>query len=723
MLAMLPQRSVEETLSRPKLTAAQRLEYDLVVPGIIHFQEYPDIMLERLTGIAIPPHERTMLYVQLLGASTNIHISSRGTAKSSTVLGLSSMHATWTQARRNSVLLNCVGFRGGQLLYNEIQRWVEGAWDSQEAGPAFLKASIENPKVVTRQASYWTVKLDSQSEKLVLPTNDPDRIRGVRAKALELDEALLASEELIEKVAKHFLTVKGDFRHGGTQSRSNTVTYCSTVDYSFRPFMRYAAEARQSLERDWAAFQAKERGELAKYRELAAYGLGTQTYTTFDYTDLMVVAELGTRDGRRFKVTWPNANIPPVYLPGGLPFTERGPDGEMALRGSPITVYPTYPIDLAAIEGGLYSGAADEATWKSEQRNIADNAAGDVYSHALVDAASCAGEHVIVPRDRLSAEWRKAYDDEAGYVAPVLWHCTDPVVIGIDVANGDRDFSAFVVIRVGPLADGEFNPLTHHGTTTFSSVIWAEQHRRTSHDDVREKLWQLLERYPNVAYFHDPFQDDDWKVCRGIGADVRGVGSGVRDALVYMNVETAPTGRFRIYDPLDPDERVRGYAQDVNARPMLDAISATDVMNDRLVEFTVGQMQQHQLFLPKYLTLSERKLGRECDIAYEASRRLGQQLRKLQQEHTARGRKFFMPASKESLEGKKDLWSAFIYASKQLRAHLIRHQLVINTPPPMGAVVSRVGSKFNAKFGGAHGQAIGGKGGGHARRGNTGHRF
>jgi hypothetical protein len=706
MLRLLKQRSVSETLGL-HLTAQQKLHYETLIPGIIRIQEIPDITLERLTGIVIPPHERTMLYIQLLGASTNVHISSRGTAKSSTVLGLSSIHRSWTRRGRNSVLLNCTGFRGGQLLYNEVQRWIEGAWDSQDSSPGFIKASIMNPKIVTRQASFWEIKFDSDSYKLVLPTNDPDRIRGVRAKDLDLDEALLATEELIEKVAKHFLTVKGDFRHGGTQAEANTVTYCSTVDYSFRPFMRYATAARESLETDWAAFLAKEKGDKARYAELTKFGFCTQTYTSFDYSDLLVRTKLTTRDGRRFKITWPNKDIPIVHLSGGLPFTERGPDGEMVMRGSSLDVYPTYPIDLATVESGLYSGAADEATWKAEQRNIADNAAGDVYAHALVDAASCVGENVIIPADRMSAEWQAQNPLLDGYVPRVMWKCNDPVVIGVDYAGGDRDFTAFTVIRVGPLAMGEFNPLTHHGHTGWSNVIWCEQHRRTSHDDVREKLYQLLERYPNIAYFHDPFQQDDWTVCRGIGLDMKGGGQGVRDALVYINDDVVPHGRFRIYDPLDSDERVRGFATDPNAKPILDAIMPSDILNDKMVEFTVGQMQQRLLYIPKYLQQSERTDGREADIAYEASKRLSQQLRKLQQEPTQRGRKFFMPGSREALEGKKDLFSSFIYAAKQLRAHLIRSQLIINTPPPTGGVVSRIGATRNQR--GFHGRAIGSK--------------
>ena len=72
-------------------------------------------------------------------------------------------------------------------------------------------------------------------------------------------------------------------------------------------------------------------------------------------------------------------------------------------------------------------------------------------------------------------------------------------MIGVDYAGGDRDFTAFVVIRIGPMAEGPFDPFTHHGKTPWSNVIWLEQHHSSSHDDVRAKLHQLLQRYHVVS--------------------------------------------------------------------------------------------------------------------------------------------------------------------------------------------------------------------------------
>lgn len=706
--------SLDDVLKGPELTAEQRLECDLMWPTLLLLQEHPDIFLEALTGIVVPPHQRTMLYQHILGALSNVYVCSRGTAKTSTVDGLGAVHGRLVTKGRDAVLLHAGGFRGGQMLFNEVQRWIEGGWDSQEERPPFVADSIRNPKIVTRQASFWEIPFDSHAKYTTLPTNDPDKILGMRAKALYIDEANTADPQLIEKTAMPFLNVKGDFRHGGAFAASNTVTFTTTIDYTFRPFQRYVRAALNALEIDFAAWKALQAGDAVKYHELAKDGLGRYTYTTFDYTDLMIRKVLAFPDGRRFEVRWPNPDIPLTHRPNGIPFTERDADGVMSRQGRPVDVYVTYPIDFDQIERPLRDGAADEATWKSEQRNIADAAAGDVYPNNVVDEAFSIGEHFILPSSRLSDAWQRMHGDR-DYTAPVLWKCGDPCVIGVDYASGERDFTAFVVVRIGPMATGDFNPLGWRddqgrvclGKTPWSNVIWCEQHHRTSHDDVRAKLHQLMERY-NVVWFHDKAETDPWKVCRGIGLDMRGGGVGVRDSLVYINQERLVSGERRIYDPLDKDERVLGFATDANAIPLLDCIWPQDTLNEKLVEFTLGQMQAKQLYFPKYLQPSERGADRALDPAYEASRVLERQLRKIQQENTARARKFYMPGNRENLEGKKDLFSAFLYAGKLLRAHLIRHQLVTDVRPPMGGRVSHIGSKRN---GGWHGHAIGSRGG------------
>jgi len=88
-------------------------------------------------------------------------------------------------------------------------------------------------------------------------------------------------------------------------------------------------------------------------------------------------------------------------------------------------------------------------------------------------------------------------------------------------------------------------------------------------------------------------------------------------------------------------------------------------------------------------------------IGYDAMKSLDAQLRKLRQAPTKNFRSFYIEGDTAKAQNKKDLWAAFIYAAKQMRAHIIRQRQIDDTPPPMGARISRVGS------GRTHGRTLG----------------
>jgi hypothetical protein len=131
---------------------------------------------------------------------------------------------------------------------------------------------------------------------------------------------------------------------------------------------------------------------------------------------------------------------------------------------------------------------------------------------------------------------------------------------------------------------------------------------------------------------------------------------------------------------------------------MLDAIYPTDQLNDKLVEFTAGQMTQGLLYLPKWLPESERPFDQKLDIGFNGSKILAHQLRVLQQKPTKNFRTFFVKGDKEDTTNKKDLWAAFIYAAKQARAHMIRQRMINEAPPPMGGVITRIGGQNGGRL-------------------------
>lgn len=692
--------SLLELLAGPPVTAAERLEVERLLRPLLWMQQYPDIAIMDTAGVALPPHQRIMIYLAHLGASWNVNVSSRGTSKSSAWCVLYQGYKTLVFAKRKSVVLSATGFRGGQLIMNDYQRLVEGGWDGQEADLSFWKRSIESPNIVHRAQNFWQVKLSSFSNTTTFPTNDEDKLRGIRGNDLFLDEANTMSRTLIKTVAEPFLTVTGGFREGSDNAHPNSIYYTTTLDYAWRPFMDTVQAAQTAIQRDWDAYHAAQRKDWKTYERLEIEGLCDYTYVSFDYTDTLVRRYIRTRDGRKMEVLWSD-KTKWRKRPRGIPFTTRDEKGKIQRDGRPVEVIQTYPLDLKIVEGGLFDGSTPESVWLAEQRNLVDTAIGDVYPHHVIDAATCAGERCVIPYAKCGEPWKKAYaGDTRDYLPGVMYSCTDPCVVGVDFAGGDRDFATFVVYRVGPLAKGAFNPMTGLGNTAWSNVIWAEQHRLMSAPEVAEKIRELSLRY-NLAFYDEPWQQDDWKRCRAIGLDLRGGGTAVRDELVYISVEgELGDEKTRIYDPLDKDPRIAAFAKDRRALPMLDGIAAQDSTNDALVNFTLAQMQQGKLFIAKWLPESLRDTDRRLDIGYAGIKVLEHQLRKIQQEPTRNYRRFFMAGDNEKTENKKDLFSGFLYGSKQLRAHLIRVKMINERPPVTAAARVTIGA---GKRGGSNG--------------------
>lgn len=716
-------QTLDQILAGPRVTPEDRLWAEKIAQALVIFQERPDIALETLSGIISTPHQRWSLYQAHRGASNNVDVSSRGTAKSATKGVLYASYKAALFAKRKIVILSSTGFRGGQYIFEDIEKWLRGGWADQDPNVDFLRACVakdnksDNKSLLHRAANYWRLKFQSFSDLMTLPTNDPDRMLGIRATDVFIDEANTFEpfKLVIEKTILPFLNVVADFKHGGAKAKKNAVYYTTTIDYTWREFQEVAQAARAGIARDYHAYQAAQAQDWERFEQLETEGIHQHTYTNFDYTDTIVRRFVTTRDGRRFEVKYPNPHLSFELRKRGVPFTERGPDGLIQKIGSPVEAMRTYPINHDDIERPLFDNSAEESIWMHEQKNVVDHATGDVFPHWLLEQVAGKGEKVAIPYDLCTPEWQgKHAGSKHGYHPTVLYRCTDPVVFAWDYAGGDRDFAAGMVIRVGPMATGDFNPFTQQGYTPWSNVIWAEQSRCMSHRNVRDKLYEWMDRYPNIAYAYLPYEDDDWKLCRGIGLDMRGGGQGVRDSLAYIDDPEPPPGKRRIYDPLDQDPRIQAYKTDPTALPMLDAIWPQDSTNDKCAEFLLAQMKANLLYLPKWFDESQRPVRDvQLDPGYNAAKVLVHQLTKIQQEPTRLHRRFFMPGSDDkkgkdgkgaNLEGKKDLFSSFLYAGKQLRAHLIRQAMLDTTPPPMGVIFTQIG-----KNRGRHGRAIGAK--------------
>jgi hypothetical protein len=668
------------------------------------------------SGIVVPPHERLMISTVFMGAPENINVSSRGTSKTTAVCILAVGAIGLLFSKKKILALSATGFRGGQAILNDMEQWASGGrWDSQE-NVEFVARSMQrgmaSKALVHRAQNYWQATFKSNITVRTLPTNNAERIRGERAQIVLDDEANTTEQALISEVVRPFLAVKGGFDTGGADAQGNQIFFTSTIDHAWRPFQDTVRAARDGIRRDFEALKAGQAGNHELQATLTQRGLLNYTHTSFDYTDLILRERVCTRSGRVFRVVYPNANeltgrprLEFAEFPRGIPFTERDPaSGRMRLEGTPVRALTTYPSDLASIERPLFDGTTDEASWLAENRNVVDTAGGDVYPHGLMDKVSSVGLNAIVQWGDCGTRWKDTYPEDRGYFAPVMWECDDPCVLGVDVASGVRDFAAFCVIRFGPGAAGPFNPMGTKslGHTPWSNVVWQEQHRLLSYRDIAEKIRHLRQRY-NLVFHNEPWKDD-WEWCRAIGLDSGGGGQAVRDAL--LNLDSTELGVI-LYDPRDDEHKIESVKKDPRALPMLDIIKVSDSVNDRLVEFTLGQMKVGHLFLPKWLEESQRPdRDARFHVGYLGVRALDHQLRKLQQEPTARARRFFVPGDTNDAKNKKDSWASFIYAAKQLQAHLYRYKLIGSTPPPAGAVVVRTNSKQG--LGGRYGRGPGG---------------
>jgi hypothetical protein len=706
MLEVQPLPPLEEILAiDATLTAEQIIELGETLRPLIVFQEFPDIALITLSDIYLPPHQRTMIWQMHLGAGTNVVVASRGTAKTSTVCMLYPNYIGPLYPGRLAVTLSATGLRGGQTIFLDAERWLNGGWDSQQQRVPYLRSCIpRTPSPIMKMPSFWRIEYANHAMNTTLPTKDPDAVRGTRAHDIYCDETNTMDREFIDDVVLPFLTVGTDMRHGGAYSKKNRIFFVSTIDYGWRPYQDRIAAAREGLSRDLRALEFARAGNWEAYDELDAKGLNQYTFTKFDYTDVLIRKHITRRDGRKVEVLgWPDPNIPLTRDKKGIPFSTRTADGRMDVRGAPVEYWKTYSVQKEEIEKPIRDAITDQASWLSEQRNISDTAVGDVYSNLLVSAASCEGDRCITPYAALNDEWRAKYkDDQRDYIPPVLYQCADPCVLGVDYAP-QSDYCAFVVIRLGPLSKAEFNPLAHTGKTAWSNVIWAEQHQKMTGREAADKIRLLRERY-NLTWIHQPHLTDTWEVCRAIGLDMRGGGTAVRDELAWISDEKLPEGQVRIYDPLDNDERIVAFEKDSRAVAMLDAIWPTDTLNETLVEFTKGQMEQGLLYIPKFLEVHDRPAGkRELHVGYEAARILATQLRKIRQEPTKAARRFYMEGDTEKDRNKKDFFSAFLYAGKQMRAHIIRQRQIDNTPPPLGGVIRPMQPKGPRRSPGARG--------------------
>jgi len=302
----------------------------------------------------------------------------------------------------------------------------------------------------------------------------------------------------------------------------------------------------------------------------------------------------------------------------------------------------------------------------------------------------------------------------------MMYTCGDPCVAGIDYGRESDEFSV-VVIRLGPLASGSFDPTLSAtdskgrillGKTTWSNVVWAESWKNLTAEEAADIIRELRVRY-NII--HVP------NIGGGLGMDKGGGGTAVRDQLAIPKppfIDGKPDPFWeepqRIYDPND-EAYAHYYAMDDPTKYWggLELIKPTNSSNLEATMSSKAMLQKGQLFIAKYEPASQwtariglitvmggaddsNPLYHRILIGYKGIQRLKSQLIKLQSKVTETGvMRFVMPGKKELEESKKDLYSAFIYACYMARLHLVgQTKDGMHSPPNVQPQLVQIGSEY-----------------------------
>lgn len=691
--------------------------YDQYGKWLWVMRRMPSHAIHWLTGIFLPPHERLWVGIGFADYKENLIVASRGSSKSFAFASLLAPHKALLYKNVTALMLSASGFRGGKQLFRDVERMFRGELRSQKLPGSFLMRSVVAAKgsadrVIQRDPSIWTINLRSQSSYSTVPTNNPEQLRGLRATEIFVDERnfFANGQEVIHGVVRPMLTVGQDFIRTATGSDKNKIFQFSTIDYTVREWYPEIKAAEQLSLRQYRAYKAIKEGDWDEYDRLMNENDGelktaSFSYTRIDYSDLIVPEHVtALSDGKTYKVNFPYPKG--VTREDILKYDEH----------DKVNYFYLYPVDKQGLETPLRNGTADEQIWLAERRNCFIESSGNVFEYDLI--------HRIAERPIYDFGEIPGYENrEEEFYAPILYTCGDPCVIGVDYAR-ESDETAFVVIRLGELAEGEFDPLLTTedekgrvvlGNTSWNSIIWAESWGKMEAEQAANKIREMYERY-NIIHTAS---------IGGIALDQKGGGSAVRDALGNPK---PPVGDDGLPDPnwnaadivkmYDPEDRggFAHYAAYNNPREYWGGLKLINANNHDNMDWTFGTralMQQKKLYIgfwePPSVWAREKKIlnrGFEPDrnnpeflkweAGYNGIKRLKEQLIRIQRKHSETGvLRFVMPGDRAKEEGKKDLWAAMIYAVSLARQHLVNVTKSTTIVPMVAPLVVRVGSDYD----------------------------
>jgi len=567
-----------------------RLLYEMAV----FYIKNPVWAVRDILGIRLPPHQRLIIRLIFMSNARYI-ILLLGRAMGKTFLDalLSLLMAILNTGLRIAAI-GGGGFRQGKFVLTEAERIISCDVDGQSERMFVKKALNRKPSQnpIKKEVDIWSIPLKNACFIATVPVgSDGNKIRGLRSHVNIIDERKELKKQIREKVIRAFAFVKKNVVTNDDDF-SNMYIDSGTVEYSQDDYWQ----------------------DIQMYLNKMSEGDKDYLVLKFIYADAFDrVDPQQSKDKKIFYSKY---------------FDEYWKSWDTV----------PFNVDLEEIEQPLTEETTDIDSWKAEVLCEPMDISGNFFTYEIIrelfDYKLLTDEEALKLSEQLGVDIRDYLD--------IQMECDDPVVIGVDIAR-ESDYTSIVVIRVGWLADKEWDYVTQTGKTNFANVIYAYQERYLSSRETAKKIYDLLERFPN---------------CIGVALDKRGGGSHVRDELYYYAIEN---GLPILYDPDDNGEG--GIAtllekdKSLVGNPILKLIMYSDEDNTIVAHKLRGALQRRKLLFAYDNSMNESNVERI--MIYKYVKTILRQLGWIKTRMTANWLKFYTSNPEKQ---KKDLFSAILYA-------------------------------------------------------------
>lgn len=159
-------------------------------------------LVRMLTGLILYPDQRIIIKGWLQKNFT-LTVAGRGHGKSWTASHFCYLYCLLNPGRH--IVMVSAQFRSSRKILENIDGWAKAKPDYEAGFPGgtLLRQTIDGDMI--KKPDKYVIKFKNGSTLIAVPLGDPNRLRGLRANVLMIDEGLLIPESTINNVLKPFL--------------------------------------------------------------------------------------------------------------------------------------------------------------------------------------------------------------------------------------------------------------------------------------------------------------------------------------------------------------------------------------------------------------------------------------------------------------------------------------------------------------------------------------